>query len=304
VDNLGSTHVLTDSSGNIQEDIDYAPYGTEAYIATETSTNNYKFTRKERDTESGLDYFTARYDASFLGRFTSPDPDNAGAKEEDPQTWNAYSYVRDSPLILTDPTGLCSNGMDDAGGACQTVGQDVRTNDNPPTQQQMDRDQALSGNDPTVTLSFGNTSVTVTYQTGTDSTGRSGVDITATPTSGCDGCLWAQVVSRTGAGAEAPRKDGAGVGPLYGPEPATLDKFEDSPRNGKGEVGTFTATAILGNTNTGNKTFSVVGGMTYSYHVDGEGRVTMPTAPRAATQTEVRSAVGVLQKSSPDWKIH
>jgi RHS repeat-associated protein len=130
VDNVGSTHVLTDSSGNIQEDIDYAPYGTEAYIATETSTNNYKFTRKERDTESGLDYFTARYDASFLGRFTSPDPDNAGAKEEDPQTWNAYSYVRDSPLILTDPTGLCSNGMDDAGGACQTVGQDVWTNDN------------------------------------------------------------------------------------------------------------------------------------------------------------------------------
>lgn len=129
-DQLGSARVVTNATGGILDDIDYCPYGSECYVASQTSGNNYKFTGKERDAESGLDYFTARYDASFLARFTSPDPHNAGAQAGDPQTWNAYSYVRDSPLILTDPTGLCTNGMDDAGGACQNVGQGERTNAN------------------------------------------------------------------------------------------------------------------------------------------------------------------------------
>ena len=39
----------------------------------------YKFTGKERDSESGLDNFGARYDSSSIGRFMSPDPENAGA---------------------------------------------------------------------------------------------------------------------------------------------------------------------------------------------------------------------------------
>jgi RHS repeat-associated protein len=40
-----------------------------------------------------------------LGRFASPDPHNASTKLEDPQCWNAYSYVRNNPLALTDPDG-------------------------------------------------------------------------------------------------------------------------------------------------------------------------------------------------------
>jgi RHS repeat-associated protein len=66
--------------------------------------NAYKFTGKERDTESGLDNFGARYNASTIGRFMSPDP--VGGHTEDPQTLNRYAYVRNSPLNLTDPTGL------------------------------------------------------------------------------------------------------------------------------------------------------------------------------------------------------
>jgi RHS repeat-associated protein len=64
------------------------------------------FTGKERDSESGLDNFGARYDSSNLGRFMSPDPYNAGAFLDGPQTWNAYSYVLNNPLNAVDPNGL------------------------------------------------------------------------------------------------------------------------------------------------------------------------------------------------------
>jgi RHS repeat-associated protein len=62
-------------------------------------------TSKERDAESGLDYFRARYMSSAQGRFTSPDPENLGVSESDPQSWNGYSYVRNNPLSAVDPEG-------------------------------------------------------------------------------------------------------------------------------------------------------------------------------------------------------
>ena len=66
---------------------------------------NDKFTGKERDAETGLDYFGARYMSSAQGRFTSPDPSMNGVRLENPQTWNRYSYVLNNPPVLTDPTG-------------------------------------------------------------------------------------------------------------------------------------------------------------------------------------------------------
>ncbi len=57
-----------------------------------------------------MDFFTARYYGSALGRFTSPDPANAGADPTDPQSWNAYAYVRNNPLALVDPMGVMSHG--------------------------------------------------------------------------------------------------------------------------------------------------------------------------------------------------
>jgi RHS repeat-associated protein len=68
---------------------------------------DYKFTGKERDSESGLDNFEARYLGSSLGRFMSPDP--MGGDTKDPQSLNRYAYVRNNPLKLTDPTGLNFN---------------------------------------------------------------------------------------------------------------------------------------------------------------------------------------------------
>jgi RHS repeat-associated protein len=72
----------------------------------EIPTERYQFTGKERDGETGLDDFGARYYASNMGRFMSPDPLLASATLENPQSWNRYSYALNNPLRLTDPEGL------------------------------------------------------------------------------------------------------------------------------------------------------------------------------------------------------
>jgi RHS repeat-associated protein len=69
-------------------------------------------TGKERDAESGNDYFGARYYESSMGRFMSPDwsasPTGVPyASLSDPQTLNLYGYMRNNPLGGTDPTGHC-----------------------------------------------------------------------------------------------------------------------------------------------------------------------------------------------------
>ncbi len=75
------------------------------YDAVALLFNAHKFTGKERDSESGLDYFGARYFSGAQGRFTSPDEPLGDQYPEDPQSWNLYSYVRNNPLRNTDPTG-------------------------------------------------------------------------------------------------------------------------------------------------------------------------------------------------------
>jgi RHS repeat-associated protein len=71
--------------------------------------NAYAYVRnnpgKERDAESGLDYFGARYFSGAQGRFTSPDKPFADQSPDDPQSWNLYGYVRNNPLRLIDPSG-------------------------------------------------------------------------------------------------------------------------------------------------------------------------------------------------------
>jgi len=70
---------------------------------------NYPFlTQKERDNETGLDYFGERYYASTMGRFTTVDPLGASAKRVDPQTMNRYTYALNNPLRYVDPDGLDS----------------------------------------------------------------------------------------------------------------------------------------------------------------------------------------------------
>jgi lysozyme len=86
----------------------YLPYGQEWNPPSGSgpvSPNHYKFTGKERDPESGLDYFGARYYTSLTGRFISPDLPGIDQHLTNPQTLNLYVYARNNPLAYTDPTG-------------------------------------------------------------------------------------------------------------------------------------------------------------------------------------------------------
>lgn len=108
-DHLGNTRTVTDQIGNIVETHDYYPYGEE--ISTQSQTQDkYLFTGKLRDTETGLDYFGARYFSAAQGRFTSPDWSEKPqpipyADLGNPQTLNLYSYVINNPLNRIDPLG-------------------------------------------------------------------------------------------------------------------------------------------------------------------------------------------------------
>lgn len=134
-DHLGSTRMVTGENAQVVSRHDYLPFGEEIpgnstgrNSLWEPSTHqvSQKFTGKERDPESGLDYFGARYYGSALGRFTSPDNFNDSgitdpftgkvvfspgplpyADLENPQSLNKYTYVLNNPLRYTDPSGHC-----------------------------------------------------------------------------------------------------------------------------------------------------------------------------------------------------
>lgn len=103
---LGTERLRTDPTGTPSGNWTSLPFG-EGSSALNSSALH--FTGQERDVESGLDYFKARYFGSALGRFMSPDPGNAGAGIGDPQSWNGYAYVSNSPITATDPYGLFEN---------------------------------------------------------------------------------------------------------------------------------------------------------------------------------------------------
>ncbi len=125
---LGTERVRTNSSGTVCETITSLPFGDGEATSGSCSPTPTFFTGKERDTESGNDYFGARYYGSSLGRFVTPDPAGEDATElEDPQSWNAYVYVRNDPTTLTDPEGtdyiVCTNDQN-ASQTCTRVTDD------------------------------------------------------------------------------------------------------------------------------------------------------------------------------------
>jgi len=143
-DHLGSTRLMTDGTTGLPKALhDYLPFGEEipagiggrsaTYYPPSTLAINdattLKFTGKERDAETGLDYFQTRYFSGAQGRFSSPDDPFADQHPADPQSWNLYGYVRNNPLAFTDPSGnACvqdSNGSwanDNSGGqSCEEV---------------------------------------------------------------------------------------------------------------------------------------------------------------------------------------
>ena len=143
-DFLGSTRLITDASGNPVRCFDYLPFGEEIPAGMNGRSGCYetmgspqypsppdvadqKFTGKERDAETGLDYFGARYFSAAQGRFTSPD---WSAKPQpvpyadlaNPQSLNLYSYVRNNPLSRIDPDGhIDCSGKNAQGVGCQYI---------------------------------------------------------------------------------------------------------------------------------------------------------------------------------------
>jgi RHS repeat-associated protein len=104
-DHLGSTRMITSGfSGFPMSQSTFSPYGAE--VPPQITTNHYKFTGKERDSETGLDYFGARYYGSTMGRWMSPDPSNLGVDIYLPRTWNRYNYAVNNPLTIVDRNGL------------------------------------------------------------------------------------------------------------------------------------------------------------------------------------------------------
>jgi len=82
-------------------------------LTYEYDTYASQFTSKERDAETGLDYFGARYNSGAQGRFLCPDSPFADQHIQAPQSWNLYTYARNIPLLFVDPTGRTIDYADD-----------------------------------------------------------------------------------------------------------------------------------------------------------------------------------------------
>jgi RHS repeat-associated protein len=96
-----SVRVTTDANGNKIGEQGHYPYG-ELWYATNTTTK-FIFTSYERDSESGNDYAMARFYINRFGRFSCVDP--SLGRPADPQSWNRYTYARNNPVNITDPSG-------------------------------------------------------------------------------------------------------------------------------------------------------------------------------------------------------
>jgi RHS repeat-associated protein len=121
-DMLGSTRAITTNTGVMIECYDYLPFGRMLSDSDNgrssvgcfqsnpdvqiTGNVSQKFTGKERDQETGLDYFGARYYSGAQGRWMRPDPLLSSGRQTEPQSWNRYAYVLGNPLKYNDPTGL------------------------------------------------------------------------------------------------------------------------------------------------------------------------------------------------------
>jgi RHS repeat-associated protein len=109
-DAIGNVRAVTNQAGQVIERHDYLPFGEEwcgTHVCGSAAPGAPKrFTGKERDAETGLDYFGARYYSARLGRFTTVDPVYTWRENlVDPQRWNRYAYGRNNALRYIDPDG-------------------------------------------------------------------------------------------------------------------------------------------------------------------------------------------------------
>jgi RHS repeat-associated protein len=97
-DHLGSSSVRLDTNGAVIDKEEYYPFGDSSLRTFDKK--RYRFTGKEKDSESGLYYFGARYYAAWTCRFISVDPK---ARQSDYQS--SYAYGDNNPIVMNDPSG-------------------------------------------------------------------------------------------------------------------------------------------------------------------------------------------------------
>ncbi len=101
-DHLGSTSLVTDQNGNVVEQTTYDEWGN---VQTGGTQTKYQYTGQEKDADTNLNYYNARYYDPQTKHFTQPD--DIIPNIYDPQSLNRYSYVKNNPLRYTDPSGHC-----------------------------------------------------------------------------------------------------------------------------------------------------------------------------------------------------
>jgi len=110
-DHLGSIQFVTDDEGEIEQHLEYFPFG-EIWVEDRDGPDRVDlgFSGREQDSETGLLHFGAREQDPRLGLFLSPDPSSAGDAADlasaSPATLNVYAYASGNPVRLTSPTGL------------------------------------------------------------------------------------------------------------------------------------------------------------------------------------------------------
>jgi RHS repeat-associated protein len=103
---LGSSRLSSTAARTVYSASAYAPFG-EQYAPFGSS--DASFTGQNADTTSTLYDFTFREHSPSQGRWISPDPLGVAAVDPtNPQSWNRYGYVLNSPLVFVDPLGLVS----------------------------------------------------------------------------------------------------------------------------------------------------------------------------------------------------
>ncbi len=100
-DGLGSTRLLTDSTGAPADTYTYSANGQ--LLAGGATANAYQFAGEQQDAESGLYYLRARYYSPGIGRFISRDP--ATGNDQTPLSLHKYLYANGNPTNMTDPGG-------------------------------------------------------------------------------------------------------------------------------------------------------------------------------------------------------
>ena len=129
-DYLGTKRVQASAQGVLEESCSSLPYGDSLTCIQShgADATEHHYTGKERDIESGLDYFGARYLASTMGRWLSPDPSGLTyANPYNPQSLNLYGYVLNNPLTNIDPTGKDCVYLNDPANGIDEVDSDSDT---------------------------------------------------------------------------------------------------------------------------------------------------------------------------------